>query len=346
MKRRIIALILLLVVLLSACAPKSQPGVPTEQQLKVHVLDVGQGDSIFIELPNGQSMLIDAAEKQYGEQIRQYISNLGYRDITFLVATHPHADHIGGMQHIVENMNVQSVYMPAKASATATYEKLLRAIKDKGLKIQRAKAGKVITSGEDFSVEILSPIKDDYGDNMNLYSVIISLVYRERSFLFLGDAEKENEEEIRGVKADFVKVGHHGSHTSSSSEFVRRTGAKYAVISVGKDNSYNLPKDEIISRWQKAGAVIYRTDETGSVIAACDGKDIQIVGASKAEELSPKPAPQSEWVLNISSKKIHRADCSSVKSIKDENKELSSESIEQLLDKGYTACKNCDPAGA
>ena len=205
--------------------------------LNVHFLDVGQGDSIFIELPDEKTMLIDAGENYHGEGIKNYIGDCGYSKIDYLVATHPHADHIGSMAYIVRNMDIGSVYMPKAAANTKTYENLLESISDKGLKITSAKAGLTIAEEGDYTINVVAPVTIDE-DNLNNSSAVIKLTYKDNTFLFTGDAEKKELETINSdISADVLKVGHHGSTTSTTEEFLDEVKPSYAVISAGEDNS-------------------------------------------------------------------------------------------------------------
>ncbi len=343
-KYRLVIWILILCVCFGACAPTGEPtDIQTKTQLKIHIIDVGQGDSSFIELPDGTTLLIDAGERDYGKQVVDYIGNLGYKRVDYLVGTHPHSDHIGGLQYVVEQLQIGKIYMPKKSSTTATFKNLLLAIKNKNLSIETAKAGKNIVGNEDFSVDIISPVNDNYGDEMNLYSAVIKITYEKMRFLFMADAETENEEQLGGVSAEFVRVGHHGSNTSSGAEFVRRVGAKIAVVSVGKDNSYGLPKDKILKRWQDMGATLYRTDEMGSMTFVSDGQSISVGEAVYTDIAENNEQGKGEWVLNTSSKKIHSPDCSSISKIKSDNKEVSNQTLAVLFNEGYTLCGICKP---
>lgn len=245
-------------------------------KLVSHYIDVGQGDSEFIELPDGTTMLIDAGTADYGETVVDYIKDLGYKKIDYLIGTHPHADHIGGMQKVVKSFDIGSVYMPKASTNTKTYENLLTEIKNKGLKIKTAKAGVSIISENDLKVDILAPNSSKY-DELNNYSAVVKITYKNNKFLYTGDAEKLSEDEIKAdVSADVIKVGHHGSTSSSSKNFVKNVSPKYAVICVGKDNTYGHPKDSIIKRWENIGAKILRTDEDGSITITSDGKNISV----------------------------------------------------------------------
>lgn len=244
--------------------------------LKVHYLDVGQGDSIFIELPNNETMLIDAAESYQSENIINYLKNLNYQKIDYVIGTHPHADHIGGLKDIINTFEIGKIYMPKVVSTTKTYESLLMAIKDKNLKINTAKAGTSIIDTDALKINILAPNNSTYTE-LNNYSVVTKITYGTTKFLFMGDAEKLSENEIKeNVTADVIKIGHHGSNTSSSIDFVKKVNAKYGIISVGLNNKYNLPKEEIITNWENSGTKIYLTSINGTITASSDGTNIKI----------------------------------------------------------------------
>lgn len=244
--------------------------------LKVHYLDVGQGDSIFIELPNNETMLIDAAESYQSENIINYLKNLNYQKIDYVIGTHPHTDHIGGLKDIINNFEIGKIYMPKVVSTTKTYESLLMAIKDKNLKINTAKAGTSIIDTDALKINILAPNSETYTE-LNNYSVVTKITYGSTKFLFMGDAEKLSENEIKeNVSADIIKIGHHGSNTSSSIDFIKKVNAKYGIISVGLNNKYNLPKEETIKNWKNTGTKIYLTSINGTIRASSDGTNIKI----------------------------------------------------------------------
>lgn len=244
--------------------------------LKVHYLDVGQGDSIFVELPNNETMLIDAAESYQSENIINYLKNLNYQKIDYVIGTHPHTDHIGGLKDIINTFEIGKIYMPKVISTTKTYESLLMAIKDKNLKINTAKAGTSIIDTDTLKINILAPNNSIYTE-LNNYSVVTKITYGTTKFLFMGDAEKLSENEIKeNVTADVIKIGHHGSNTSSSIDFIKKVNAKYGIISVGLNNKYNLPKEETITNWENSGTKIYLTSTNGTIRASSDGTNIKI----------------------------------------------------------------------
>lgn len=244
--------------------------------LKVHYLDVGQGDSIFIELPNNETILIDAAESYQSEKIINYLKNLNYQKIDYVIGTHPHTDHIGGLKDIINTFEIGKIYMPKVVSTTKTYESLLMTIKDKNLKINTAKAGTSIINTDTLKINILAPNSETYTE-LNNYSVVTKITYGTTKFLFMGDAEKLSENEIKeNVTADVIKIGHHGSNTSSSINFIKKVNAKYGIISVGLNNKYNLPKEETITNWENSGTKIYLTSINGTIRASSDGTNIKI----------------------------------------------------------------------
>lgn len=246
------------------------------EDLKVHFLDVGQGDSIFIELPTNETILIDASIKDASDKIINYLKEENVSKIDYVFATHPHSDHIGGMSAVIKAFDIGQIYMPKAVATTKTYENLLLTIKDKNLKIKTAKAGNTIIDTDDLKLVVLAPSQDSY-ESLNNYSIVLKLTYKEKSFLFMGDAETLSEKEITGdVEADVLKVGHHGSRTSTSQAFLNKVNPSYAVISVGLDNDYKHPHQEVVDRLEKKNIKIYRTDQNGDIIFTTDGYNIDV----------------------------------------------------------------------
>lgn len=245
-------------------------------QIKIHYIDVGQGDSIFIELPNNSTMLIDAGESSKGQIVTNYIKSLGYSKIDYLVGTHPHTDHIGGLAYVINNFSIGSIYMPKAISTSKTYENLLNTISQKNLKVTTAKANVNILNNNNLKIDIIAPNSDSYSE-LNNYSAVVKIIYENRKFLFMGDAETKSENEIMSdVSADVIKIGHHGSDTSSGQSFVNKVKAKYVIIMVGNNNRYDHPYQTIIDRWTSTGATIYRTDLNGNIIVTSDGNLLDI----------------------------------------------------------------------
>ncbi|WP_353097314.1 ComEC/Rec2 family competence protein [Tissierella praeacuta] len=245
--------------------------------LEIHFIDVGQAESILIKKGN-ESMLIDAGNNSDGKLVVDYIKNQNISNLKYVIGTHPHADHIGGLDDVIDTFGIEKIIMPNAVTNTKTFEEVLDSIKNKGLSITKSKVGNSYElNGAEFT--ILAPNKEKYKD-LNDYSVVIKLVNGNNSFLFTGDAEELSEKEIlennkRLLKADVLNVGHHGSVTSTSEAFLDAVDPKFAVISAGKDNSYGHPHKEILERLEDKGIKIYRTDLQGDIIVISDGETIQ-----------------------------------------------------------------------
>ena len=244
------------------------------EKLEVNYIDVGQADSILVSNKN-ETMLIDAGNNENGNDVVKFIKEKGITKINYLVGTHPHADHIGGLDDVINSdLEIENVYMPKIQTNTKTFEDVLDALKNKNLKVTAPKKGDSFKIG-DANCEIMTDSILD-NDNLNLSSIVIKLNYGEKTFLFMGDAESENEKTITWPKVNVLKVGHHGSNTGSSQNFINQIKPEYAIIMAGKDNSYGLPKQKILDRLTKIGAKIFRTDELGTITVVTDGKTIEV----------------------------------------------------------------------
>ncbi len=265
-------------------------------QLKVHFLDVGQADSILVQLPNNQNMLIDAGNNDDGDKIINYLNKAGVKQIDYLVGTHPHEDHIGGMDTVIKNCTIGRVYMPRVTNTTRTYEDALTAVKGKGLKITTAKAGLKIVDDGSVQAVMLAPYSSEYED-LNNYSAVIKLTFGEVSFLFTGDTGEQSEAEILvgGIspQADVFKVGHHGSHSSTSAAFLQAVKPEYAVICIGAGNDYGHPHKETLTRLQ--GIKVFRTDLDGTVVFATDGREIKVTTGKNNSGTSWEPGGSGSW---------------------------------------------------
>ena len=248
--------------------------VPVTTNLIVDYIDVGQADSILVRNKE-MSMLIDAGNNEDGKDVVNYLKTKGVTKLNYVIGTHPHEDHIGGLDDVINSdIEIENILMPKITTNTKTFEDVLDAIENKGLDIKAPEKGYEFKIGEANCKVMTDSILDK--DNLNLSSIVIRLTFGNNSFLFMGDSEKENEETIFWPKTDVLKVGHHGSNTSSSQEFLEQVLPKYAIIMTGEGNSYGLPKDEIIKRLENLGTTIYRTDKNGTIEITSDGNEIKI----------------------------------------------------------------------
>ena len=239
------------------------------ESVVVRYLDVGQADSILVQ-SEGINMLIDAGTNSSGQTVVKDLEDLGVTKIDYLIGTHPHEDHIGGMDDIIKNFDIGIIYMPKIQTNTKTFEDVLDAVSEKGLKITSPKKGDEFEVGGARCEIMTDGIEDT--SNLNLSSIVIRMTYGTQSFLFMGDAEKENEETRQWPQTTVLKVGHHGSSTSSSTQFLNEVQPQISVISVGKDNKYVHPTKTTINKLEKIKTKIYRTDESGTITITSDGK--------------------------------------------------------------------------
>ena len=249
-----------------------------EDLLKIYFFDVGEADSILLTHKN-HAMLIDAGNNKDGKTVVNNIKNLGIKKLDYVVGTHPHSDHIGGLDNIIKKFEIGTFYMPNVTTNTMTFEEVLNAAEKKNLKVTTPKHGdkfnlgdvecEVMLCEENFPEEVL--IEEDGEKNLNLYSIVIRATYKEQSYLFMADAEEYNEKSRSWPRANVLKVGHHGSNTSSSQEFLDQVKPEIAIIQVGKDNDYHHPHGIILNRLKKMNTKIYRTDEKGNILIESDG---------------------------------------------------------------------------
>lgn len=276
---RLLTALFISVVFLSGCEDildSLLSETETASNVRVHFIDVGQGDSILIESPWG-NMLIDAGENSEEDTLEAYFTSQNISGFEYAVGTHPHSDHIGALDFVINNYDVANVIIPRKTHTTRTYENLIKAMQNKSLKPLYLKPEETFALGEiDFIC--YGPIKEY--DNLNSNSVVLKMIYGDVKFIFAGDAEEEAEEDMISegydLSAYVYKVSHHGSRTSSSKEFVQSIAPGLAIISCGKNNEYGHPHPETLETLNNQGTEIYRTDESGTIILTTNGEDIDI----------------------------------------------------------------------
>ena len=371
----VISILCAISLLLGGCtdsSPSPSPGkdfsitMPSGSGLAVHFIDVGQGDSILAE-SDGHYMLIDAGENDQAGTVVSYLKAEGVTKLDYVIGTHPHSDHIGGLDKVIDTFPVDKVLLPPVEHTTRTFEDVLDSIASRGLKITKPAPGDSYDLGN-ASFTILSPVKD-YGNDLNNWSVGIRLTYGDNSFVMCGDAENQAEEDIVNsgamLKADVLKAGHHGSSTSTSDAFLKKVSPSWVVIQCGKGNSYGHPHKETMEKLKKAGCQVLRTDEEGTITAFSDGKTITwstgtaaVPGGSggnqtaaipdtdngaAAENETGDPSTRSSYVINTNTGKFHRPDCASATQMKPENRKDVTASRDELVQEGYEPCKQCKP---
>ncbi len=246
--------------------------------LTAFFMDVGQGDACLITFPDGKTMLVDAGTSKAEDNILSFLKSQGCTHLDYVVATHPHADHIGSMTAVLNQFSVGTIYMPKVSTNTKTYERFLETILAKNIPVVTAKAGVSITGIDKVTATFLGPVDDT--DDLNNASAVLRLSLGEIDFFLTGDAEAPAESLLLkgglAMDAEVLKVGHHGSSTSSSKAFLTAVLPEVAVISCGAGNSYGHPHGETLDALSAVGATIYRTDLCGMVTITTNGQEIQV----------------------------------------------------------------------
>ena len=277
---------LLLILLLAGCtgltvkdelkAPATQSG----KEMLVHFIDVGQGDAILIQSPNGKTMLSDGGVKGEGPNVVSYLREQGVERLDYVVATHPDADHIGGLLAVLNSISIKHFMDSGKMHTSQTYEEMISLIAEKNIPYIVPKTGEKVKLDDALDVAVLHA-DEDAADN-NEASIVLKVVYNNVSFLLTGDAGIDVEKEMmssQDVKATVLKAGHHGSNTSSSPAFIEAVDPEVAVLSYGQDNKYGHPHFEVVKSLQQAGSKIYGTAESGHIVIATDGKKYSVNAA-------------------------------------------------------------------
>lgn len=241
--------------------------------VKIHYIDVGQGDSELIQVED-KNILIDAGTSD--RKALDYLKLLGVKKLDYVVATHPHEDHIGSMDDVIKAFDIEKFYSPKVTTTTKTFENMINALKEKNLKLTVPKVSDELTIGN-ATLTFLAPNNTQY-EKLNNYSIVCKLKYGNTSFIFMGDAEEISEDEILqkqlDIKADVIKVGHHGSRSSSTKAFLEKVNPKNAVISCEKGNDYGHPHKVTIDKLNAKNINVFRTDLEGTIIAISDGNEI------------------------------------------------------------------------
>ena len=331
-------------------------GIAQAGTLTVTWLDVGQGDAAVIQC-GGQSMLIDGGKPEKSSYIYAWLQQHGLSYLDVIVATHVDADHIGGLSGALNYASVGTAYCPETTGTTEKFQSFVKYLAQRGKQITVPTAGETFALGG-AQIQILGPLHraEDSNDN----SIVLKVSFGATSFLFTGDAERAEEQDLLNsgvnLQSTVLKVGHHGSDTSTSYPFLRAVAPQYAVISVGAGNSYGHPTEAVLSRLRDAGVTTFRTDMQGEITAVSDGQTINFstaknavaiasanAGGGNADGAAGAGTTAGSYVLNTNSHKFHLPSCSSVETISPKNRKDVNESREQIISEGYAPCKRCNP---
>ena len=323
---------------------------------------MGQADAALV-LCDGKAMLIDGGNAADSNLMYTYLKKQGITHLDYVIGTHAHEDHIGGIAGALNYATAGKVYCPVTSYDTKAFQNFVKAAQNRGCSIIVPKVGESFSLGS-ANCKILAVNTESDPNNT---SIVLRITYGSTSFLFTGDAEREVEQVLldKGstLKSTVLKVGHHGSATSTSYPFLREVAPAYAVISVGKDNTYGHPTEGTLSRLRDAEAKTFRTDMQGDIICTSNGKSVSFtvsrnkdadvfggIGPNSTQSQTPAPAPEAtpapqgrDYVLNNNSKLFHYPTCYSAKKISNKNRQDYTGTREELLAKGYSPCGNCDP---
>lgn len=348
--KRMLNLLILLSLLLTGCsveyvAPTTPPATAapqvSDQTLFVHFIDVGQADCALIEYGDFH-MLIDGGNRDDGQLVVSYLLEQGIEELDVVVSTHPHEDHVGGLPAVMAVFPVtQAVYSPTETYSSKIFDDFMGYVDQQRLSVTAPVPGEKVTVDKNLSFTILGPVKS-YAEP-NDTSIVLRLDHGENSFLFTGDMEitAENDMLDNGANADVdvLKVGHHGSSTSSGYRLLYEASPTYAVISVGEGNDYGHPHVEPMARLRDAGCTIFRTDSLGTVIASSDGYELTFFWENtKNEPQYTEKAAQQGFIGNRNSLKFHAPHCDSLPS---EKNRVEFTSYDDAIAAGYTPCGGC-----
>lgn len=358
----VLALLLCLSLAILPCA--AHAAGQTDGNLQIVFLDVGQADAALV-FSGGQTMLIDGGNAADSNTMYAVMQKYGIRELDYVIGTHAHEDHIGGIAGALNYATVKTTYCPVTDYDSQAFQNFKKAVENCGSAITVPKVGDSFTLGD----AVCTILAVNTGSDTNNTSIVLRIVYGGTSFLFTGDAERDTEQAIlaRGtdVHSTVLKVGHHGSDTSTGYLWLREVDPEYAVISVGKGNSYGHPAEAVLSRLRDAEVTTFRTDMQGDITCTSDGKkvtfsvsrnaDANVFGSigpnsTQKETQVPKndaatavqPVGQS-YILNTNTKKFHYPSCDSVRQMKESNKQFYTGSRSDVIAKGYVPCKKCNP---
>lgn len=345
MKKRILPLLLALALLLCACGAVPQTPAKAEGALIVHFLDVGQADCALVEL-DGKYLLIDGGNREDSQLVVSFLEQQGVEELEGVVCTHAHEDHVGGLPGVLAVYPAKAVYAPTKTYASKVFDDFVYYTDQQGLEITIPEPGDSIPM-EGLDIQVLGPVKS-YAET-NDTSLVLRIAFGETVFLFTGDMEVAAEDDMLDywnsqpelLEADVLKVGHHGSDTSTGYRFLRQVSPEYGIISVGEGNSYGHPSEAPLSRLNQAEVTVLRTDELGTITATSDGTEVQFTW-EKSTVQPDAPAPSETtaqtYIGNKNSKKFHLPSCPNLPA---EENRVELPSYDEAIAQGFAPCGNC-----
>jgi competence protein ComEC len=349
--RKISTAILIIALLLSACAGQHSLYLSSGDGLLVTFLDVGQADATLIE-SGGRAMLIDGGGPGDSQLIYTVLRNKGISHLDYIIGTHPHADHVGGLAGALQFASAGVVYSPVTEYDTRAFRNFAGAAGERGAGITIPRPGETFMLGDAEAV-ILGPLSI-LPEDPNNSSISLKVTYGNTSFLFTGDAERKAELELleaygSRLRSTVLKAGHHGSNTSTTYPFLREVRPSVAVISCGQDNTYGHPHDDVLSRLRDADVTVYRTDMQGDISIHSDGNNLTVTTGRNAgirtnptEPADPSGSAEGEeyYIGNVNSLRFHRPSCSSLPA---EHNQTVFTSRDGAAAQGYGPCGSCKP---
>lgn len=295
--KKILSLLFAFVLVISFSLPSASAST---KQMKVHFIDVGQGDSILIQTPKGENILVDGGPRKAGKGLVDYLKKSGVKKLDYVIATHPDADHIGGLVSVLNSISVKNFVNSGKVHTTDTYNQILTLVKNKKIKYIEPEIEQILIGNwtSDFYLQVL--FADPLATDTNDASIVLKTGYKDVEFLLMADASNDLEELLvdsyDSLKVQILKAGHHGSNTSSSKYFLDAVQPEVAILSYGKNNSYKHPHSEVLQNLKAANSKVYATAENGTIVITTDGKkynvaakEMVVPGKTEPNPTNPKP---------------------------------------------------------
>lgn len=335
--KRICSIFLLFCLFFTGCVPQMPSAPDVESSLQIHYLDVGQADCIFLRCGD-KTMLIDGGNVEDSDLVVSYLLQQDVTKLDLVVNTHAHEDHVGGLPGVLAVFETEEIWCPVTEYSSSCFEDFVHYADQQYLELTRPEPGTTHTLGE-AEVAVLGPVKDY--EETNDTSIVLRVDHGENSFLFTGDAETVAEKDIldygADVSATVLKVGHHGSDTSTCYQWLREVSPQYAVIQVGEGNTYGHPHESVLSRLRDAGVTVYRTDLQGHIICTSDGESVAFTTNKNAPVTNPTEMVEY-FIGNKNSKKLHLPSCSGVPKLENQ---VPFFSYDLAIAFGYIPCNTC-----